>query len=68
MRCAETGTGIAVEVFVKEISMFSVRRVHGSRSTIFIPRCSFEWTLPILIAQPEFDQAIGKLVGNLTKM
>src|ERR1700730_5181787 len=57
MRRAEASAGVAMEVFVKQIPIAVTCLVQTSR------RACKRW-LTILAAHPEFDQQIGKVVGD----
>ena len=58
VRCAETGAGVAVKIFVKPKAMLILPVVH------YVTRGASERPLTIFVAQPEFNQPIGKLVGD----
>src|SRR5437764_5185568 len=62
MRCAESSSGIAMEVLVEQMVRRIVTRSGRRGGAIGI---SFERPQAITVFHPQFDETIGKLVRNL---
>src|SRR5437764_145375 len=65
MRRAQTCADIAVKILVKQIS---VRGASRTGVGLAVSRGSLERTLAVLIARPDFDQAIRELVRDIFQM
>src|SRR5262245_32207223 len=59
MRGAETGAVVRMKIFVKQVPLSLLRRAEPGLSR------SRKRRFAILIAHPDFDQAIGKFVRDL---